>query len=203
MSLAALLRRADLWRGDAAATPPLPGVPTGFDALDACLPGGGWPAGALTEILSEGEGAALRLALPSLARLSREDKWLVWVAPPYIPYAPALAAARVRLEQMLVVTPGNDGDALWAAEQALRARGHGAVLIWLPKAHPRALRRLQLAAEAGEGVGLVFRPERARAESSPAALRLRVEAAPDGRLNVHVVKSRGGWGMPSLTLSAG
>ena len=49
-ALAEVLARPDVWRGDRCAVAPLPAVPSGFGALDAELPGGGWPRGALTEL---------------------------------------------------------------------------------------------------------------------------------------------------------
>jgi len=48
------------------------------------------------------------------------------------------------------------------------------VLLWLKGTDDRWLRRLKLAAEAGGALGVLFRPERHRFESSPATLRLAV-----------------------------
>src|SRR2546430_13734680 len=94
ISFAALLDRPDIWRGDSLSRTGAPTLPCGFPGLDAELPGGGWPAGALTEILLAHEGIGeLRLLGPALAGLSRRGLRLVWVAPPHLPYAPALAAA--------------------------------------------------------------------------------------------------------------
>lgn len=192
MSLQDLMQRADLWRGDTA--PPFAAsLPTGFPTLDAVLPGGGWPQRALTEILLPHEGIGeLRLLLPALARLSRGDRWLALVAPPHIPYAPALASAGVELSRVLLVHPRARGDGLWAVEQSLRAGSCAAVLAWPATLDSRALRRLQLAAEAGESWGVLFGHERLAASNSPAALRLRL-APRAGGLDIHVLKRRGGW----------
>jgi len=93
MSLEAVLKDPRVWRFGREVAPATEAVPSGFADLDALLPGGGWPVGALTEILSEVEGiGALRLVLPALARLSQAERWLAWIAPPHLPYAPALAA---------------------------------------------------------------------------------------------------------------
>jgi len=198
MNLNLVLDRTDLWRGGRPAPAQPDSLPSGFASLDALLPGGGWPLGALTEVLIAREGVgALRLVIPALAQLSADDRWLAWVAPPYIPYAPALAAAGVNLSRVLLVHPPERGqarrDALWAAEQALRSGTCGAVLMWLPQdIDDRQLRRLQLAAESGGSWGLLFRPHAAAATPSPAALRLLVEPAGD-EVAVHVLKRRGGW----------
>jgi len=117
---------------------------------------------------------------------------LLWIAPPFNPYAPALVAAGIDLRRTLVVQAPRVSDALWAAEQALRSGQCGTVLLW---AHPlglQGLRRLQLAAEAGQGMVVLFRPPAALREHSVAALRLRLSAAPAGSIRLHVLKSRGG-----------
>lgn len=193
MSLDSLLQRTDVWRGGVAAPPA--GLASGFAALDARL-NGGWPRGAVSELLFARAGIGeLTLLMPALARLSREGRWLVLVAPPYVPYAPALVRAGVDLARAVVVEPGAAREALWAAEQALRAGACGAVLLWREEIEPRALRRLQLAAETGGGLGVLFRSLRHAGESSPAALRLRLRgiAGRRRRLEVAVLKRRGGW----------
>ncbi|MCX7891789.1 MAG: translesion DNA synthesis-associated protein ImuA [Burkholderiales bacterium] len=189
----AILARHDVWRGDGLAQAARPAVPTGFAALDAALPGGGWPTAALSECLPAHEGIGeLRLFGPALARLARERRLLAWIAPPHLPYAPALAAAGIDLERVLVVKTRTPQETLWATEQALRANACGAVLAWPPERVKYAeLRRLQLAAEGRGAVAVLFRTPPAAAESSPAALRLALETAP-GALAVRVLKRRGG-----------
>jgi len=185
-----LLRQHPVWLGGA---PQLgvPAVPTGHAVLDAELPGGGWPSGALTEILGSREGIGeLQLVLPALAALTWAGKRVVWLAPPYLPYAPALAAAGVNLEHLAVVSAPGRRDALWAAEQALRAGCCHALLGWFRKAAYDDLRRLAVAAEASPAWVALFRPLATAAESSPACLRLVLE--PDGdALAVKILKRRG------------
>lgn len=193
MNLDQLLRRADIWRGGD--TPPenTAGISTGVPQLDALLPGGVWPKGALTEILIPDEGIGeLSLVMPALAGLSHDKRWLAWVAPPHIPYAPALVSAGVDLSRVMVVRPRSGTDGLWAVEQTLRAGTCGAVLAWLTSADTATMRRLQLAAEAGNSWGVLFRPLRMASQASPAALRLKLEPTSRG-LAVHVLKRRGGW----------
>ncbi len=191
-ALDAVLQHPGIWRGDQLAQAEGDVLPTGFAELDEQLPGGGWPRGALTEILSVQEGIGeLRLMLPALARASEESRWQVWVAPPHVPYAPALSVAGIRLERLLVAQPESDADAWWTAEQALRSGACSAVLAWLTTPDERRMRRLQLGAETGHAWGVLFRHARAAEERSTAALRLRLESTAQG-LAVHILKRRGG-----------
>ncbi|MGH8612812.1 MAG: translesion DNA synthesis-associated protein ImuA [Gammaproteobacteria bacterium] len=201
MSLEAILSDPRVWRLGHESPVASPTIPTGFAELDALLPGGGWPLGALTEILTNVEGiGALRLILPALADLHQSEKWLVWIAPPHIPYAPALAANGVALANVLIVMGIRSPQAcFWALEQSLRAGVCSAVLAWPPHIDWRGLRRLQLAAEVGQSLGVVFRPMAARRETSPAALRLLLE--PSGSFTaVQIIKRRGGAGVKPIYL---
>lgn len=205
MSLDELLKRACVWRARSGA-PTAVGMSSGHAGLDAILPGGGWPRTGLTEILSSETGiGALRLVLPALARLSHEGRWIIWVAPPHVPYSPALLGHGLDLTRVLVVDlPEDDAttrtQALWAYEQALRFGDCGAALLWLDALSNLRLRRLQLAAEAGATWGLVFRPACRARQPSPAPLRLEIEALPDPLpgavakptgVRVHLRKARG------------
>lgn len=194
MTLQALEQRALVWRGGGASPARCDGVRTGFAALDAALPGRGWPRGALTEILAAEGTGAVSLLMPALARLcaTEIDHRLAFVAPPHRPYAPALAAWGIDLARVLCVRPRTEREHLWALEQCLRSGACAAVLGWFaapPLAH---LRRLQLAAEAGGALACLFYPPAALAPASPAALRLAVTGREDG-LTVKVLKCRGGW----------
>lgn len=185
-----LLQHPALWKGKSSVSQ-VPAVSTGFDDLDDMLPGGGWPQGALTEILPAGEGIGeLRLLLPALARLSRAGRWVACIAPPYIPYAPALERHGVRLSRLLLVHPREDDDRLWAVEQALRSGNCAAVLAWCSVADDHSLRRLQLAAEAGNSTGFLFRKPGCMQDHSPAALRVQL-SADENRVRVHLFKCRG------------
>ena len=176
-SLADILADARVWRlKDASAAPARPVWSTGKSSLDARLPGGGWPTASLIEVLLDDTGLGeVQLFLPALVesqRTSGDIPWLVWIAPPHEPYAPALVQQGIELTRLLVVRPATATEALWAAEQALGSGVCAAVLLWLKGTDDRWLRRLKLAAEAGGALGVLFRPERHRFESSPASLRL-------------------------------
>ncbi len=199
VSLVDILADARVWKlKDASAAPARPVWSTGKSSLDARLPGGGWPTASLIEVLTDETGVGeVQLFLPALAACQRnvqdgrEVPWLVWIAPPYEPYAPALAQQGIELGHLLVVRPSTATEALWAAEQALSSGVCAAVLLWLKGTDDRWLRRLKLAAEAGGSLGVLFRPERHRFESSPASLRM-VMSRGEHEVRLDLLKVQGG-----------
>ncbi len=195
-ALAEILADARVWKlKDASAAPARPVWSTGSNSLDARLPGGGWPTASLIEVLLEGTGLGeVQLFLPALVACQGrvESPWLIWIAPPYEPYAPALAQQGIQLNRLLVVRPPSATEGLWAAEQALSSGVCAAVFLWLKGTDDRWLRRLKLAAEAGGALGVLFRPERHRYESSPATLRLVVSKGETEAPRIDLLKVQGG-----------
>jgi len=190
-ALAQLLHNPLLWRGDSKARVEQT-VPSGFVELDRALPGGGWPQAALTELLHDAQGIGeLRLLLPALERLSQAGQWIVLVAPPHLPCAPALAAAGIDPGRVIVVAASEDKHRWWAAEQALRANSAGAVMFWPATLGEQRLRRLQVAAQEGEALAFLFSTTARATQPSPAPLRIRLSPA-GARLRVDVFKRRGG-----------
>jgi len=186
--LARLLEHPAIWRGRSAAH--RRGLPTGFAALDAYLPGKGWPRTGLIEILVSRFGSGeLYLLLPALAALTRAAaaRWCVWVAPPLMPFAPALASQGVALDRVAVV---GGARPLWALEQALGSGACDVALAWARQPKAREIRRLQLAAERGRTLGVLFRPRRAAREASAAVLRLSLEPITAG-VRITLLKGRG------------
>jgi hypothetical protein len=197
VSTKTLIEHPHIWRGFNSSRASATHV-TGFEDLDAYLPGGGWPAAALTEIIVERHGIGeLSLLMPAMARLSEKNaseqagRWIFWISPPFIPYAPALVRHGVDLNRILLVhAPMARSASLWAMEQALRARSCVAVLAWAQHAEHTALRRLQLAAEQSHCWAVLFRPVDALQQRSPAALRLKLAKTEKG-IRVEVLKCRG------------
>jgi len=198
VSLEKVLENPRVWRGSSQVGT-RSGLASGYPELDRCLPGGGWPPEALTEILIGQYGIGeLRLLMPALARLSAEEaqtqteaRWIAWVDPPFQPYAPALQQCGIDLSRVLIVRPKDDSELLWSAEQALSSGTCAAVLLWPDSLDDQASRRLQLAAEKGHSWAIAFRPLSARQQPSAAALRLELQSTGQGT-RVHILKSRGG-----------
>ena len=190
-TVAQLAQLPGVWRGGELEHAIQPVVATGHAALDRELPGGGWPTGTLTEVLHDAAGIGeISFLAGALARASRDDRLIAWIAPPHLPYAPALAAAGIPLDRCLVVRPADRDDSLWAAEQALRSGACGAVIFWLPGDEYGWLRRLQMAAEAGHAMAVLFRSTAAERLSTPAHLRVMLSRE-RGALEVRIPKRRG------------
>ena len=191
VSVAELTKFPGVWRGGELEHAAQPTVSTGHAALDRELPGGGWPTGTLSEVLHDGVGIGeVAFLAGALARASDGDRMIGWINPPHLPYAPALAQSGLALDRCLVVRPANRDDALWATEQALRSGACGAVLFWLGHDEYAWLRRLQMAAEAGRAMAVMFRSTAAERLSTPAHLRVVVSRA-NGELKIRIQKRRG------------
>jgi len=167
-------------------------LPSGYAGLDACLPGGGWPLGAVTELICRNPGLGeLSLLIPALANLGRQGHWVILVDPPWIPYPPSLQGRGLLLERLLLVQTRGGRESLWACEQALRNGRGGAVLAWPEPISFARLRRLQMAAESSSKLAFLFRPANSSHESSPAALRLQLEPGGCHGTLLHILKCRG------------
>ena len=192
-SVAELLQFPGVWRGGELEQATHPVHATGHAPLDAELPGGGWPTGTLSEVLHDGAGLGeVSFLAASLARAAEGNRLLAWVNAPYLPYAPALAHARIPLERCLIVRPADRDDALWSAEQAMKSGACGAVLLWIEqfKGEYAWLRRLQMAAESGRTMAVLFRSTAAERSSTPSHLRVVLSNAA-GELKVRIPKRRG------------
>jgi protein ImuA len=187
---------------------------SGFADLDRQLPGGGWPAQALTELLLPHAGVGeLRLLAPVLVALQSRQRCVVWFDPPATPCVWALGALGIQASELMVVrskallkAPARkllpSADILWALEQTLKSGHAGAVLAWLPARMPAdALRRLQLAAQAHDGPAFVLRDAQERNRPSPAPLRLLLASAGPDLLLVQLLKRRGPPLLQPLTLA--
>jgi cell division inhibitor SulA len=194
VSLQPLLHERRLWRGKEAPARDLSHRGTGFAALDAALPGGGWPEAALVEVLLGADGLGeIALLLPMLSALTQAERPVLLVAPPYRVNAPAWQAAGLRLSQLHIVE-ATAKEAPWAMEQALRAGCCGAVLGWFMAGTnmDNELRRLQVAAEAGRSLAFAFRPQRVLDNPSPAPLRLSLRGREDSAApELRLLKCRG------------
>ncbi len=173
-------------------------ISTGYADLDAILPDGGWPANALVEVITSQWGIGeLQLLLSPMKAAIQQNRWILWIAPPYIPYAPALISAGVDINRLIVVQPNNDckdtcKDALWSLEKALQNDACGIAVAWLDRIPNGIVRRLQLAAQTGKTLGVLFRQREMK--NSPAVVRLQLKPELKqefDRMHVTLLKARG------------
>lgn len=197
-----IISRPDTWRGFEGQRPlsitpansdwhGVDAIPTGFRHLDDALKLGGWPQRGSIEVLSDSCGmGAMGLFLPVMETLTEQRRWQAFIAPPYTPYAPLLAARGIATDQVLMVHPKNREDLLWATEQALRSTTCSVVFSWLGAGDYRygELRKLQLAAASNDTLAVLFRSTDAASQHTPASLRLTLR----GYRSVEILKQRGG-----------
>lgn len=184
----------NVWRASQMSAHQTQAQDSGFEPLNAQLPGAGWPTGMLTELITRHAGVGeLRLLVPALRQLTQARKVVILLAPPLIPYAPALASFGIDLDYLIIIQASNAADRLWAVEQTLKSASFGALLAWLPekRTRPEHLRRMQLAAQTATGPVFLFRELDAQFNTSPAPLRLLLLPRPDERLSVQILKRRG------------
>ena len=209
-ALNGLLEKTGLWRASSINADHTQHCSTGFTSLDKELPGTGWPADGVTEFLHDRAGIGeLRLLAPALARMTHEqNRWVLFVSPPYIPYPPALAQAGIDLTRVIVSQPRAPKDYLWVLEKALASQSCSAVIAWPSRIHEKQIRRLQLASKDGYSWGILFRSEESSKNASPAELRLRLRPLPGNSLGkdnssiaVKILKRRGRWESEEFTIA--
>ena len=203
-----LLQTTGMWRASNIDCEFRKGIPTGYPRLDQYLPGAGWPTDGLTELLYDKPGVGeFRILAPALASLSQQqNRWLLIVAPPHIPYAPALSKAGIDLSKVLIVNPTAESDTLWVLEKALASQSCAAVLGWPGHSNEKQLRRLQVASKEGHCLGVLYRPSKTALNASPAELRIQLHASMPSALSEHsclqlkILKRKGGWATDMFNL---
>lgn len=185
-------------------------VTSGCSALDRLLPRGGFRRGSLVEWVAATPGAgATTVALAVAARAGAASEAgaragggkIAIIDPAGCFYPPAAVAWGIRMDDLLLVRPGDEREARWATDQALRCAGLAAVVVWPTRLDAHTFRRWQLAAEQSGVLGLMVRPAEARREPSWAEARLLVAPRRTSgamseerrrRLRIEVLSARGG-----------
>lgn len=178
--------RETIARLESGGAPPnaLPPLPFGLRGIDAALPGGGLPLGALHEVAGSGadvqHGAAAALFAAGI--LARTSGPVLWVLERRDLFAPGLAGAGLHPDRVVYAQAGRR-DALLVMEEGLRHRGLAGVAAEISgRITLSASRRLQLAAEAsGVTAMLLRRPGRGASDLAgavAAVTRWRIGALP-------------------------
>jgi protein ImuA len=149
------------------------------EGLDRLLPDQGFRRGSLVEWQSDGEGSgAIMLALATAAHILQRGGALVVIDCIGDFYPPAAAHLGTPLDRTIIVRPADQLTGLWAWEQSLRCSAVVVTLGRIEEMNDRLAHRLQLAAEAGRGLGFMLRSATRRAMASWASVRLRVRGLP-------------------------
>lgn len=182
-----------LWRGTDIGQADQAVVATGFDALDAQLPGRGWPCNALSEVLQPQPSLCeWRLLSPALAGLVAGGGQILLVGPPKRPHVPGLVKLGIAEKNLVWIAADTPAERLWTTEQLIKSNPRGgAILAWLPQARAEQLRRLQVHAQSCDCPVFLFRPEAAQLDPSPAPLRLLASLGEDWALRIQILKRKG------------
>lgn len=183
---------AAVWRGAEMGATVNTVVPSGFAALDAELPGGGWPCGSLIEILQPQPSVAeWRLLATAIEQVVDSGKDVVVVGPPKMPHLPGLQRIGLDERRLVWIQAETPAERLWATEQLVKANATGLLLAWLPQARQEQIRRLQVCSQSAEGLVFLCRPAAAQFESSAAPLRVQLSFGLDWELRVRLLKRKG------------
>lgn len=140
--------------------------------IERALPWRGLARGALHEVIGERNAITAFLAA-AIGRDARSEE-VLWLTSEPTLYAHGLAQMGLDHRRLTIVAARRTDDRLWAAEEALRELGYGAVIAEIDSADLTETRRLQLAAEKSGSIGFLIRRDR---QPSAALTRWRIEPA--------------------------
>lgn len=169
-----------LWRASQLAPGGLRRLPSGYSSLDEAL-GGGWPLGALIELLPEHAGIGeVHLLCPALAGLADRRRPTLLLNPPYAPSMQCWAAWGLRPDDVVWVRTSSPRDATWAATQILHYQSCAALLCWAHATAYADLLQWHRLARRGSTLVVLYRPHDTAHQDSPAELRVALRAIPGG-----------------------
>ena len=186
--------KSRIWRGNALGASDDPAISSGFQGLDKELPGGGWPTRNLTELLLPAEGLGeIRLLSPTLEEITRSERNILLVAPPYIPYVHAWEHLGINSRHIVMVRVCKPAERLWTLEQGIRSAAFGTIISWLPEASQQTMRKLQILSRTAASLVFLFRSARAQFEPSAAPLRILLTSVrgQSRTLSLYLLKRRG------------
>jgi hypothetical protein len=168
----------------------------GIHTLDEALHGGIPSAGVVSIACTTGIGEVS--LFQQVISQQRKHKLRVFINPPAHVCAPWLTTQGIDISQVLIITPDNDADALWAAEQCLKSAACHCVLLWSKTMAAKTARRLQVAATHNDALCLLFSLASKKPSSLPVSLELSLKAH-EANLTVDILKQRQGWPVHNLS----
>ena len=182
-------------------------ISTGCAALDAWFPRGGMVRGQTIELVGSSRGAGAMCVAMILAKQICSSpvfgaQGLLVLIDRHQDFNPTiLLALGFDLDHVLLVQPLSDEDHLWALEQALADSCVAAVWTCIDKLDKRYQRRWQLAAERGQAIGLLQRPEKVLGHPTWASLQFEVRPNPHSHCLTGNRRSTRGGAAPPLSSS--
>ncbi|MEZ8483397.1 translesion DNA synthesis-associated protein ImuA [Vibrio splendidus] len=170
---------------------------TGYPQLDKQLDGG-FPTHGVIEVESQQGIGELRLLTPYLAQ-QNSQKLAIFINPPGKICAEFFSSQGIELENILVIQPQRDLDALWTAEQCLKSGACHSVLLWGADLEIHQTKRLQAASETGKCLQFHFKATSHNQLSLPVSLSMKLSSHAQG-LKVEVTKRKGSWSYGSFIL---
>ena len=170
---------------------------TGYPPLDKQLDGG-FPTHGVIEVESQQGIGELRLLTPYLAQ-QKSQKLAIFINPPGKICAEFFNGQNIPLENILIIQPQRDLDALWAAEQCLKSGACHSVLLWGTDLEIHQAKRLQAASETGKCLQFHFKATSHNQLSLPVSLSMKLSSHAQG-LKVEVTKRKGSWSYGSFIL---
>ncbi|CAM5190937.1 Protein ImuA OS=Castellaniella defragrans OX=75697 GN=HNR28_001363 PE=4 SV=1 [Castellaniella defragrans] len=153
---------------------------SGYDSLDQAL-GGGWPLGALIELLPDRPGIGeVHLLRAALSGLAGRRQHIILLNPPYLPSLQCWTAWGLSPDNLILVQAGSPQDTAWAAAQILHYQSSAALLCWAQTMTYADLLTLHRLARRGATLAVLYRPAHTGRQDSPASLRIALQAAPQG-----------------------
>jgi len=176
---------------------------TGFKELDKALHGG-FPEYGIVDIHSQIGIGELRLLLPSILtrQQQRQTELVILIAPPMSINSEMLAEFGLTLDQVTVVQPSLNKQALWSAEQSLKSGCCHSVVLWHSSLSVTQVKRLQLAAEKGHSLLFIIRQPKQEHISLPVTLGIKLSPSKVG-IQAKITKRKGTWSNQSFNIYMG
>ncbi|MBS9431120.1 SOS-induced cell division inhibitor SulA [Photorhabdus hainanensis] len=120
---------------------------------------------------SDNQAIINRILLPLLRQSGNEARWLLWVSPHKKLSRQWLINSGLPLDKIVQLNRISSITTVEAMERALASGNYSVVLGWLPKLSEKDTVKLQAAAQKGNALGFIMRPQDVNKETNCAESR--------------------------------